>query len=489
MSQGKILLADDNKLVVKITSAILEDADYDISIAWDGFEAINKAYAEEPDLVILDVEMPKINGYQVCRLLKDDELTRDIPVIMLTGRDQQSDMFWGLKTGADAYVTKGFKPEQLLEVIKEQMEVGIARRTGDKAKQVPKQLLEEAGVFSRVIDLLDSKLFESTILNELGSRASASQDYRETVKTILEIMARVVGNAVGVVLMFEEEDMVIDLNRPTTLTALENLKEKVFELAGAYGWDLGGNPDRIKVSVYGDEEHLKAKEGKPDRAYSHAYIPLTAQKKVIGMLALFQYQSPAFVRDAQVILGLVQNQVTIVIDNARLYEAARQLAITDGLTKIYNHRFFQELFEKEYKRSDRYNTIFSLIMLDIDHFKKVNDTYGHLCGDEILKGLANLIKSCLRSMDIVARYGGEEFAVLLPETNGAEAYQTAERIRRSVEETTFMGTKAGLKVTVSQGVAAYPSMDVHDRQDLIAKADAALYEAKEKGRNRAIFSE
>ena len=114
MTQGNILLADDNKLVVKITSAILEDADYDVSVAWDGLEAINKAYAEEPDLVILDVEMPKINGYQVCRLLKDDEYTRDIPVVMLTGRDQQSDMFWGLKTGADAYVTKGFKPEQLL---------------------------------------------------------------------------------------------------------------------------------------------------------------------------------------------------------------------------------------------------------------------------------------------------------------------------------------------------------------------------------------
>ena len=107
MAQGNILLADDNKLVVKITSAILEDADYEVSVAWDGLEAINKAYSEEPDVVILDVEMPKINGYQVCRLLKDDEYTRGIPVVMLTGRDKQSDMLWGLKTGADAYVKKG----------------------------------------------------------------------------------------------------------------------------------------------------------------------------------------------------------------------------------------------------------------------------------------------------------------------------------------------------------------------------------------------
>jgi diguanylate cyclase (GGDEF)-like protein len=217
---------------------------------------------------------------------------------------------------------------------------------------------------------------------------------------------------------------------------------------------------------------------------------LSAQKKIIGILVLAHHSGPAFNRDAQAILKLVQNQVTIVIDNARLYEAARKLAITDGLTRIYNHRFFQELFEKEYKRSDRYNTIFSLVMLDIDNFKDVNDTYGHLCGDEILKELANLIKSCLRSMDVVARYGGEEFAVLLPETNGPEAVQTAERIRRTVEEYTFMGTSdKGLHITVSQGVATYPSPDVHERSDIIGKADRALYDAKEGGRNKVVFGE
>jgi len=488
LSQGRVLLADDNKLVVKITSAILEDAGYEVCVAWDGLEAINKAYAEELDIVILDVEMPRINGYQVCRLLKDDEITRDLPIIMLTGRDQQSDKFWGLKIGADAYVTKGFKPEQLLMVIKEQVAAGAARRSGKQQKPVPKQLLEEAGVFSRVLDLLDSRLFESTILNELGALASAGQDYRETIKAILEIMARIVGNAVGACVMFEEKDLIIHLNQDVAPGAFEKIKEKILEIANACGWDTEGDLDRIKVSAY-NEERLREQPDKHEPVYSHVYIPLIAHKKGIGVLALFRHASPAFARDTQPILNLVQNQITIVIDNARLYEAARLLSITDGLTRIYNHRFFQELFEKEYKRADRYSTVFSLIMLDIDHFKKVNDTYGHLCGDEILKELANLIKDCLRSMDIVARYGGEEFVMLLPETNGQETYQTAERIRLAVERTTFLGTGEGLKVTVSQGVAAYPSVDVHDRQELIAKADSALYEAKESGRNRVVYRE
>jgi len=488
MSKGNVLLADDNKLVVKVTSAVLEGADYSVSVAWDGLEAINKAYTEEPDLIILDIEMPKINGYQVCRLLKDDEFTRGIPVVMLTGRDQQSDMFWGMKTGADAYVTKGFKPEQLLTVIEDQIEQSRKVRSGQKQREASTRLLDESAVIGRVIDLLDSKLFESTILNELGALASVSQDYRETVQSVLEIIARVVGNSVGAVLMFEEEAMIVQLNRPTKMEGLVRVKDKVLELARSHGWELA-NPDRIKVSVYGEGHLRESKDQSPERDYAHIYVPLKTHDRVVGLLVLSNYASHPLGRTAQSILNLVQNQVTIVIDNARLYEGARRLAITDGLTRIYNHRFFQELFEKEYSRADRYNTVFSLIMLDIDLFKNVNDTYGHLCGDEILVSLANLIKSCLRSMDTAARYGGEEFAVLLPETNGPEATYTAERIRAAVEEYTFETADRDLHITVSQGVATFPSPGILGRFDIIAKADGALYEAKEAGRNRVVFKE
>ncbi len=488
MSQRNILLADDNKLVVKVTSAILEGADYNVIVAWDGLEAINKAYTEEPDLVILDIEMPKINGYQVCRLLKDDEFTRSIPIVMLTGRDQQSDMFWGMKTGADAYVTKGFKPEQLLTVIEDQIEQSSKMRGNQKQWDLPAKLLDESAVMGRVIDLLDSKLFESTILNELGALASVSQDYRETVKSVLEIIARVVGNSVGVVLMFEEEAIIVQLNGPTKMEGLVRIKDDVLELARGLGWELA-KPDRIKVSVYGEEHLRESMEQAPESDYAHIHIPLKARERVAGLLVLSNYASRPLNRAAQGILNVIQNQVTIVIDNARLYEGARRLAITDGLTKIYNHRFFQELFEKEFNRAYRYDTVFSMIMLDIDLFKDVNDTYGHLFGDAILAGLANLVKSCLRSMDTVARYGGEEFAMLLPETDGIEATYTAERIRKTVEGYVFHVSDRELNITVSQGVATFPSPGIQGRFDIIAKADEALYEAKEAGRNRVVFKE
>jgi diguanylate cyclase (GGDEF)-like protein len=205
---------------------------------------------------------------------------------------------------------------------------------------------------------------------------------------------------------------------------------------------------------------------------------------VIGVLVAAGPPSPAFRRDAPGILNLVNNELTMILDNARLYEGAKRMAITDGLTKIYNHRFFQELLEKEFKRASRYHTTFSLIMLDIDFFKRINDSHGHLYGDEILKQIAVLVKGCLRTMDILARYGGEEFAILLPETDLEDAMFTADRIRMAVENHDFsLAQGKPVRVTVSQGVTSFPSPGIEKRSDIVAKADAALYEAKEAGRN------
>lgn len=487
MAGERILLADDNKLVVRITSAILEGAGYSVEVAWNGLEAINKAYTENPDIIILDVEMPKVSGLQVLRLLRDDEYTRDIPVVMLTGRDRPSDMFWGIKTGADAYMTKGFKPEELLEVVEQKLREGNKRKGKRDEVEVPKAELEEEWVLSRVVDLLDSKLFESTLLNELGSLASAGHDYRKTLGKVLEIVAGVAGNAVGGILMIGEENVVIDVEAPVASKVVEELKGRLLGLVVDYGFEPL-NPERVEITIFGGI-NIKEDEALESTPYSFVYAPLSSQKKVIGLAMLAQRESPVFVRETQGIFNMLENQMSIVVDNARLYEAARQLAITDGLTRIYNHRFFQEMFEKEYKRSDRYNTVFSLIMLDIDHFKRINDTYGHLCGDEILKGLANVVKSCLRSMDILARYGGEEFVILLPETSGEEAFEAAERIRETVENHVFVGGENGLHITVSQGVATYPSPGIHDRYDILEKADRALYEAKESGRNKTVFKD
>ena len=486
--KGHVLLADDNKLAVKVTGSILEQAGYRVDVARDGIEAAIKAFSLLPDLMILDIEMPKIRGYQVCRLLKEDPLTSWMPIIMLTGREHQSDMFWGLKTGADAYITKGFKPEHLLEKVEELLSFcGEYQEAKELSRKRRKDVTEEY-VIDKITDLLDRKLYETTILNDIAALSGSLHDLPETISSIFEILDKLFNYSVGSLLFLEEMELYLYVNHPVSAETLEEVAEETLRTASGYAWQAR-DPQLIERVVFNqDRIDGPPAEKHPKPVYIH--IPLTSHKKVIGVLVMAGPSTPAFRRDAPGILNLVCNELTMILDNARLYEDAKRMAITDGLTRIYNHRFFQELFEKEFKRASRYHTVFSLIMLDIDFFKRLNDTYGHLFGDEILKEMATLVKGCLRTMDILARYGGEEFAILLPETDLENGVCTAERIRMAVENHDFAGSLGKpVAVTVSQGVTSFPSPGIEKRSDMVAKADAALYEAKEAGRNCVRYKE
>lgn len=172
------------------------------------------------------------------------------------------------------------------------------------------------------------------------------------------------------------------------------------------------------------------------------------------------------------------------IENA-YHEEIYRLTTIDGLTQVYNKRYFVETMEREIGRAQRYRRDLSLIMFDIDHFKNINDTYGHLAGDYVLKQLAAVIKSRIRREDILARYGGEEFAIILPEIDSYNAFQFAEKIRRLTEKAVFKFEDTEIPVTISVGVSSL-SPDVHDPQEFIKLADQNLYEAKSKGRNCVV---
>lgn len=163
----------------------------------------------------------------------------------------------------------------------------------------------------------------------------------------------------------------------------------------------------------------------------------------------------------------------------------RELAYRDGLTGLYNHRYFQEILEREIKRARRYKKPLSLLMIDIDHFKKINDTYGHLHGDEVLKGLAQIFSESIRACDYAARYGGEEFSIILPETPLNGALNVAERLRQRVKNTPIVLADQEIRVTISIGLAAYENTQIEiTRSQLISLADKALYQSKMAGRDR-----
>ncbi|MBE9482095.1 MAG: diguanylate cyclase, partial [Chloroflexi bacterium] len=213
--------------------------------------------------------------------------------------------------------------------------------------------------------------------------------------------------------------------------------------------------------------------------------PIKSRDRLVGILALGKKRSRALYshEDMELVMSIV-SQAGILIENAQLYAQATIRANTDGLTGLYNHRHFHRCLEQEIARGSRFGTISSLIMLDVDHFKVYNDTYGHLAGDEVLRKIANYINDSIRTIDIAFRYGGEEFTIILPEAHLEDGFKVAERIRKIIESKM---ASSPMPITVSLGVANWPS-DGLMREEIIACADTALYRAKQTGRNRTCLS-
>ncbi len=216
-------------------------------------------------------------------------------------------------------------------------------------------------------------------------------------------------------------------------------------------------------------------------------VPLKIRERVTGVINIVnKIGGTGFDSNDQRLIEALAQQAAMAVEHARLYE----LAITDGLTRLYIHRYFQARLEEEILRAKRYHTMVSLILFDIDHFKKFNDTYGHQQGDMVLMEVARLIKQTVRdTVDIPARYGGEEFTIILPETDAKGAQLVAERLRKTVESHDFPGQGQTLKVTVSLGISSFPD-HATSKALLIRKADLALYTCKKKGRNcSSVYNE
>lgn len=218
-------------------------------------------------------------------------------------------------------------------------------------------------------------------------------------------------------------------------------------------------------------------------AVSEMCLPLIARGQPLGVLTLESATLGAF-RSVDVrALESVADICAIAIQNARYFEQTRQMAFVDGLTGVYNRRYFEQRILEELERAARYAGGLAVLMLDIDHFKRINDEFGHLLGDEVLRQLSTLLTQQLRKVDVVCRYGGEEFSILVPQTTGEHALGVAEKLRKVIGDWSFPGVPS--PVTVSIGVADFPEHGA-TRDELVKAADAALYAAKQAGRNRVL---
>jgi len=484
----KILVAEDSLTQATLMKLSLQRMGYEVILARDGIEAIKKAWQECPDLVVSDVVMPRLNGYQVCRLLRDDQATARIPVILLTSLDQRQDAFWGLKSGADMFITKGGDIPLLVAQIHGFLEDRVAAGFAAAAARDSEagRVDQDADVMERVIHLLDKNLFESTVAAEIQDLVNNLDDLRATVIGVLEILGKVIDFHVGAIHLGGEEQhgLFVLVNKPVEDRFISLLGEQLLRETPGSESEPGAEPEVI------DTQQLLGRPGShPQFPESVLIAHLTTKGRPSGSVAIATAESNAYPERVEKTFEMIARQANIVIGYARLYESTKRLSITDGLTKLYNHRFFQDSLKREFARCQRHQTPLSLALLDIDHFKRFNDTYGHQQGDVVLQELARTLRGQVRSLDIVARYGGEEFAVIMPDAPLEVAARVAERLRAAVENHPVAGPEGPLPVTISLGVASVPHAQISAPAELIAAADRALYRAKENGRNRVVSQE
>jgi diguanylate cyclase (GGDEF)-like protein len=236
--------------------------------------------------------------------------------------------------------------------------------------------------------------------------------------------------------------------------------------------------DLSKAVVFDEANRLKG-------ISSLKVLPLKTGDQVLGTLVVGAQRRGAYDQDHVRQLEVVAMQAADAILRARLFDETERLATTDGLTGLLNHRVFQSRLDEHVAAAVRYSKKLSFLLTDVDHFKKVNDTYGHPAGDEVLRGVARILAREARSTDLVARYGGEEFAIVMPETDAAGALVIAERIREKVAACVFSTGAGDLRATISIGIATIPD-DAQAKARLVELADAALYRAKRGGRNRSV---
>lgn len=476
-----ILVVDDSPLILDFVSKFLSSNGYGVLTASNGIEAIEKTFRELPDLIVLDVMMPRMNGYQTCRLLKTDPETCDIPIIMLTAKDQTSDKYWGIQTGADAYLSKEFEQSALLTTIRVllQKKPKISQR---KSLIRENSLISAVDIVTKVNDLLDKKLFEATVLNEMSSLIERGiDDFKDVVNSVMGTLSKIIDFNVAVIVTIEEHhvECFYKINHPGSKWQMGRIQEYTKGYLKEHDVYLDAEH---KITVLGDM--VNTTDEMKEREIGFFDVPIKYVNKLGGLIILTHNVSDWLEKRDEDFFKTVIKQAFVIIENSWLYNKLKKIAISDSLTGIYNHGFLYESLFKEYTRTERHKLPLSFLMLDLDYFKNINDTYGHLKGDDILRKLAHIIKKNIRTYDIPGRYGGEEFSVILPESTVDDGVHLAERIRSEVEKYNFGDDYAAIKCTVSVGVSGYPGKDIKNIEDLIRKADQALYKAKEEGRNR-----
>ncbi|MCP4649254.1 MAG: diguanylate cyclase [PVC group bacterium] len=463
----KILLVDDEKVIRETLCSILKEDGYGVSTARWGKDAVKLAREAKFDLAILDLKLPDMSGLDVLRRLK--EYHPDICAVLITAYPTTESAIMAIQEEAYEYITKPFDISHVKLVI----------RRGIEEKQLA---LENKKLLSNIKNEKD-KL--ETMLH-IGHMMSSILNLEKLAEFIVQKISDVLKSRVCSLMLLdtEEEMLVIKAARGLDDVVVKTTRIKLGESIS--GW-VAQKGEPVLVRNIEDDLQFGRANLPQYETKSLLSLPLKVKGIVLGVINVadkkHSEQGNVFTEDDLQFLAMICNYAAISIENAKLYGEVKNLAITDGLTNLFNHRYFQTQLGAEVARVQRYPRPLSLLMFDIDSFKQFNDTYGHPMGDTVLSQIGKMIRKTVRKVDITCRYGGEEFAVILPETHLKKAAVVAEKIRQNIEALQFeTGKGKNKKMTVSGGVAEFNKGIT--KEQLVTFADGALYKAKTTGKNK-----
>ena len=478
----RVLLVDASETVTEMLSWLLGSAGYAIETADDGVKGVQAALRRVPDLVVMSTRLPRLDGIQACRLLKAEPATREVPVILLMSEEAGADRLHAARAGADRCMLRDVSPEETLPAVRECLAGKAPRPEAGADPEVASP--DDVEILSRVNGILESILFEAGLLNDIAHVGRDVDDFEGTARELFRLLREIApAEAMGAIFsdgVYSEGVSVFPDEAGDPLRAeVRRRTERLRDEAG-----VPFAPDRVVwTGIHGG---FRGADGfVPGTLAPRAVCSIRAGEMVKGLIVVYAGIEGAALGGAATKETLLR-QAFMVLENAWLYRRIARISVTDGLTGLMNVRHFREQAQREHSRARRHNDPYTILMMDIDHFKKINDVYGHPVGDTVLREMAAIFREAVRLTDLPARYGGEEFIVFLHRTRLPEAVIVGERIREAVERKVFAAPSPMLRCTVSVGIADYLPGTEGTEKSVIGRADQALYSAKHGGRNRVV---
>lgn len=452
MNKGRILIVDDDQFYQAFCAEVLSEEGYEVDTTFTGEEALARLKQVDYELMLTDLIMPGLEGQEVLDRAK--QLKPSVDVIIMTGYASVESAVRCLKAGAVDYLTKPLNPEELKITVKRAIEL--------------RHLFDENTELKGLLTLYETC---------------------QRINSCLEL-DKLYGLSLDAILLGLKGDAGVSLFRNNSgeklaLKAWRGLEENEARRIGEQlvQGELRRIPDRL-VALSAPAGLADESSGPHLRLRSGIILPFAGAGPAEGAIVVFKRDSSGeFDRMDLSAARFITEQIQRSLENAIKYADAQRLVFIDDVTGLFNTRYLDLALQTEIQRAKRFKTRLSLLFMDIDFFKQVNDSYGHLIGTKVLKETGAILKNCVREIDIVIRYGGDEFIILLTETDRAGAVKVAERIRETVEAHSFhLREGQTLRLTCCVGTATFPE-DADNKTDLIHLADKAMYRGKETTRN------